>query len=264
MPKRLPPRLVRRRKRMLGGAFFLLAVGAAGWVIFLTSAFTVQKIHLIAHGRNTIPRERVEGIVEELKSKRPNILVLSPRTWERRLVEAFPELRQVTVRRTVLRLTFLSNQPGFINEVSVFVHEREPAGTVCRGLEPVLNCFIFDRDGVIFSPAASSTPYVLDKRNVEYRLRYRVLNPEIASRLAETVSRTVIGLPAVRLELTDAETNFITLEGWGLILSNERSFGEQFEAARIVLEREIGPRRAELEYIDTTIKNRVYYRYRNK
>lgn len=259
---RASPRLVRRRRRMLWGVFFLLAVGAAGWAVFLTPAFAIQKVHVGMQGRSTIPRERVQEIVERLRSERSNILILSPGVWERRLTEAFPELRQATVRRTIFGLPFLSDQPGLINDISVLMHEREPVGTACQALESALDCFLFDRDGVLFSPAASSTFYVLDQRNVEYRLRYQVFNPPTVARLMETAGYTLMGLAAVRIELTDIETTFIIPEGWALILSNDRPPEEQFEAARIVLEREVGPRRRELEYIDTTIKNRVYYRYR--
>lgn len=263
MPKRLSPRLVRRRKRAFRGAFFLMAAGAAGWAVFFTPLFTVRNVALAAYGRSAIPVERIKEVVGDLQSRRANMLFLSPRSLERRLMGVFPELRSVSVERTMVGLPFLSKRRGLINEVLIVLEERDPIGTVCRGSEGDPGCFLFDREGVLFTRATSSAPYILDTRNVEHQLRYQIFSAGTASRLAETAHQTIVGLAAVRLEFGDSETSFVTPEGWEIILSNERPPGEQFEAARIVLEREIGPRRAELEYIDTTIKNRVYYRYRS-
>jgi hypothetical protein len=259
---RASPRIRRRRRRLLLGVFFLVVLVAGGSTVFLTPVLDVRSVKIAAHGQNTISVERIREAAGDLESRKANILFLSPKALEGRLTEAFPELESVSVRRDVLGLPFLSNKSGLINEVLISTKEREPIGTVCRGSDDTLNCFLFDRQGVLFRQATSSAPYVLDKRNVEHQLRYQVLNPETASRMAEIARNTIVGLTPTRLELGDIETTFITAEGWGIVLSNARPPGEQFKAGLIVLEREIGARRAELEYIDTTIKNRVYYRYR--
>lgn len=262
MPKRLSPRLVRRRKRTLWGVFFLLAAGTMAWAVFLTPTFAIKNVIVATRGRSTIAPEEIQTVLHTLQSSRSNILFLSPRAWERRFEERFPQLKHATVNRVILRLPFLGGRAGLVNEVRLNLEEREPLGTMCKERDSARVCFLFDSDGVLFQEQASSTPFVLDKRNIEYRLGYRVLNPETASRLAETAMRTLAGLAPLRLELTNIETMFVTPEGWYLILANDRPLEEQFSAARIVLEREVGQKRPMLEYIDATIKNRAYYRYR--
>ena len=261
-PTRLSPRLVRRRKHILWGAFFLLALGAVGWAVFFTHLFTVKSVRIVTQGRSPIPVARILTVIGDLKKKQANMLFLSTGALERRLERAFPELRKASVARVMFGVPFFSKQPGLLNEVLVSLEEREPAGTVCKGSEDARACFLFDSEGVLFGQGTSSAAYVLDARNVEHGLRYQIFDSKTASRLAETLNRTIAGLATVRLDLGDIETTFVTMEGWRIVLSNDRPAPEQFEAARIVLEREIGPRRAELEYIDTTIKNRVYYKYR--
>lgn len=277
MPKRLPPRIARRRKRLLWGAFFILAAGGAGWFVFLTPFFLIKNIGVIVEGQASIPSTHIQEALTALESETPNILFFSPEKWEHRLMARFSELASADVNRRLVRFPPFKKADWFINEVEVNISERQPLGVTCGSTTLTTGrgrCYFFDRDGMLFRDFGGSTgfttggtpaaPFIADKRNVAYALRYQVFSPETAERLADLLKRSPAADVGIeRLEFTDYETTLITDEGWVLVLTNARPVDEQLEAARLVLEKEIGPRRADLEYLDATIRNRVYYRFRS-
>lgn len=292
MSKRLPPRITRRRKRLLWGVFLVLIGGGLGWFIFLTPFFLIKNISVRVEGEATIPPTQMEEALVDLKNKNSSILLFSPEQWERRLREHFSELASVNVNRRLVRFPPFRKTDWLVNEVEVKILERQALGVTCRPsttLGAGERCYFFDRDGILFRDFGDSTrlatggtphtPFIADKRNVAYELRYQVFSPETVERLTDLLKHSPALVRPIRqaqgglgspqadvsinhLEFADYETTLVTSEGWGLIFTNARPFNEQLEAVRLVLEKEIGPRRGELEYIDATIRNRVYYRYR--
>ncbi|MFH1047704.1 MAG: hypothetical protein V1738_05350 [Patescibacteria group bacterium] len=113
-------------------------------------------------------------------------------------------------------------------------------------------------------------PLILDRESVTAKLTpgSQAIAPEILTLSLEAYA----GLPNVinsgirwfALESATDTVDVVLREGWHIYLTTMIPFSKQMERLSLVMQENIGERRAELEYIDLRYDERIFFRFKNE
>ncbi len=141
----------KRARRAVRNTLWLLCmlVSAAFVLLILKSSlFQITTIH-VAGADTTSQKEIQETVMSTLsKTSSPNIFLFSKDAVTKAILDAFPMINSLTISRSGL------------GALAIGVEERTPAVTVCFGFREEstdADCYVSDRRGYIFAPAASTT-----------------------------------------------------------------------------------------------------------
>lgn len=242
---------------MLWTVFFLSVIGGiAIYNIFFSPFFQIGEVLIYGNGR-TLPRELQNFIGQQLSQNifffsTKSILFISVGEIENRVLENFPSLAQVAVKRR------------WPDTLEVRVQEREPKAIWCKETA----CFLVDEEGIIFEKIADTSDRLVIQSpdyTEELFLGKQVLSgKEMADILLLRDSfknELQLDIPEV-VFVSSQRINVRTPEGWEVYFNfpvNELSW--QITRLKLVLQEQIpAERRPGLEYIDLRF-SKIYYRY---
>ena len=155
-------------------------------------------------------------------------------------------------------------QKSFPHKLAVQIKERQPYATVCQG--SLGNCFVVDRQGIVFDVLTQISPELISLKNVS-------VNKEVV--IGESVANSSImdGIFKIQETLKNdfevkVETAFIsnpliltTSENWQIYLDPEADLNLQAEKLTSLLKNQIPIEvRKKLQYIYLQYKDRAYYK----
>lgn len=277
---------LRRRHRRLLFRTGLLSAGilciAAGLLIVLLKTNTAAVRGITVSGAEALNPQEIETVVRETISEpllrflplRGNLLFLPRDRAVERILGFFPRVKEASVKRH-LKTRF----------VTVRILERKPEGVYCRGqreAEPTPEegvsapsisteqCFLIDRDGVIFDGApeteGSLILSIVDAFPTEIPpdLGATVLDEETFSAVLTVwdVFRQEIRVGVRRVVRSEDGTLAVeTLEGWRALFDPRGDLRAQAVGLRELLEKELEKeRRIGIAEIDLRVPGRIYYR----
>ncbi|MDP3727545.1 MAG: FtsQ-type POTRA domain-containing protein [bacterium] len=246
----------------LGVGSFLLLLAVAGYVANLP-ALAVNDIDV--SGGN-VPaeeiRQAVQGMLEGkflLVVPRKNFFAVSGERIADELGQRFPEIASVSV------------DTRFPHRIIVRAEGRHLWGVYCRreGADPPEACAYLDAEGTAYEELERFSGWLLP---VIYgpapaRLGESVVPPGMLGFFGDAQA-ALAGIDAKLLVLSFAtatpdDARFSLAEGWYLLVTRSRPVAEWVGTLRTILEREIGARRPELEYVDLRFGTKVFYKFRN-
>lgn len=241
----------KKRKRMIGGLIFiacLLFLISLG-IFFLLPKFEIKTIEI--SGNKEITTEEIKNILVY-----KNIFLVTEERIKSDLLKNFPQIFELTVSKNLPR-----------REIRISVKEREEFGIVCQEISR--NCFYIDKYGIIFkeAPQTSGSLIILikDYSNRNYKIGEKIFEPEqmtfiseIKEKLWNDINLRVVDFSVLSFPCEDLKV--ITSESWYILFNLQKKAADQLAALKAVLEEKIKDKRSELEYIDLTIENRVYYK----
>lgn len=256
-----------KRKKLIVGAGFLLVIffaALAGLIYFLffTSIFKVELVETkvpIALQSNL--QKAVDNWLDNgfwYFKGRNNILFISSDKLVAQLAVQFPKLESIKI---------IKDLP---HALTISAVERKVAGIWCLSAQTGLDveCFYFDKGGVAFAEANPSSGYLIpvitDRRSGEIKLGEKIAVEGLLSNIMkarELLAAT--GIDANFIIPTDSfeEFNAKTANGWTIMFSNLTNIEQQISALVVFLKEKLTPaQKAELEYVDLRIQDRIYYK----
>lgn len=254
-----------KRRFLFVFSLFLAAVftGGLAWVLHLPG-LRIDKIEI--RGAALLSAAEIENEVNSeisgshfLILPRNNFFLVSNKSIAQNLSVRFHRIAEVIVNKK------------FPKEIDVEIKERSLWGAYCQTLdagETRHSCFYIDDRGMAYEDISgfegSLLPIVYSPREV--KVGDEVLSSvtlEFYGRARESAFAVNANLLSITLSTStpaDARLNFA--EGWHALVTMARPAGEWLDVLKIVLEKEIGDRRSQLEYIDLRFGNKVFYKYR--
>lgn len=245
--------------------FFLLlfvCTSIVGWGLF-SERFRIRDITLSGFSRtsDTLARLKLE---QELSKKyayvipRDSLWMQNTRALEALLIESFPTLKKVDVRRE------------FPRSLRVHAIEYDAWGVLCHGNNAKEECFWIDRDGVAFALAPNFTgiivPKINDERSQEYRIGNTYMNPALMNLVAffneRTMSDDTLQSLQFIIDAHDETLRMRTRAGWDILLLASNDPEKSYRNLKTALSSEIKDAVANLEYIDLRFGNRVFYKFK--
>ena len=259
---------------MAGGAAYVMTLPALRLErLEIKGADLVSPAAIEAKAREVI-RGEVWGFIP-----RDNFFFVSSELIERELRRYFPQLEKVNAAKR------------FPNRLMIKIEERQLWGIYCERqdstrlrpsfakatpgeqssggqAEPPSSCFYLDTNGTAYEALAAFEGWLLP---VIYSpapptLGQEAARPEMlefygqAQKAASSINGQILTM--TMSTTTPADVRLQLAEGWELWVTAERPTAEWLGVIKSVLEKEIGGRRSELDYVDLRFGNKVFYKYK--
>lgn len=261
--KAKPPRPFPKRSLFwfAGIGLFLLLLAAAAYVANLP-AFAVNDISV--SGRDASAEEIREAVRAMLEGKflllipRKNFFAVSGQRIADELQRQFPEIASVHVDK------------DFPHRIIIRAEGRHLWGVYCRreGALPPAECAYLDADGTAYEELEHFAGWLLP---VIYGVSpARLGEPAVPPGMLGFFSDAQASLAGIGGKLlvlsfatsTPDDARLSLAEAWYLLVTRSRPVAEWMGTLRTVLEKEIGERRPELEYVDLRFGAKVFYKFR--
>ena len=249
---------------ILLGPPIALAVAFGFWYVLNRQALRVRTVEV--SGVRQIPAAEIEAAVRAVIDgsilgliPRDSVLLVSAETVEHALRERFPAIEAVNVGR---RLP---------NRLTVAVGERSLWGIYCA--DPAAGaaaraCALLDRRGTAYEVLVDARGWLLPV--VFGTVPPKPGEPAVTPRLLELFAAADLALGAIGADAiavavassTPADVRIRLAEGWELFVEAERRPDEWLEILSALLEREVGARRRELQYVDLRFGAKVFYKFK--
>ena len=226
----------------------IFLLGLLVLALILSPIFKLKKVSV--YGNENIDSEEIKNIVSSA-----NILLLSSSELESNLLKKFPKISEIEVEKNI-----------FKRSLSIIISERIDAGIACK--ENTGNCFYFDQNGIIFENAPRTSGYLVLSVN-DFSEKIFSAGEKIYSQ--ETVD-SIISIKEYldssgkvkidHFEITanpPKEIKAVSVKGWYILFDATRDIKKQLSMLKTALDEKIKDT-ANLEYIDLTIENRIYYK----
>ena len=245
--------------------FLVFAVlGGALWYISNLAYLRIGEVRV--EGTALISPDGIrEAVRDELGGSywrlipRDFIPLVSREALEQALRERFPQIAEVSVD---VRLP---------NRLAVNIRERRLWGAYCTRQDPALppaSCFYVDAEGTAYEPLSGFEGSLLP-------IVYSPLAAKAGERAVSTETISFFGKAADALggidmkplvlslsTSTPGDSRLLLAGRWEIWVSLGRPVEEWLDVLNTVLEKDIGARRRELQYIDLRFGNKVFYKYR--
>ena len=214
-------------------------------------AFVVPKKHIVL-----LP---AAGLTEVLEKKFPFIASAA-------ISREFPHTIQVSVKKRSLFgiLCPLSLVGGALSDMPERMAEHSGV--------PNPTCGYIDTNGFVYDRSPFSSGYLITKIVMdtdEIAVGMQAIQNDIMDRMKvlSELLPGVIGSPIIGFRLgvnIPREIRVESREGFFLILNADDEVSQVSRVLKIVLDKEIGKRRNNLEYIDLRFGNKVFYKFKDK
>lgn len=168
----------------------------------------------------------------------------------------------------------------FPNTLIVTVQERIMFGILCNdGVNEdamvdrpsaSIECSYLDTKGIAYDKAPQSVGFLIPNVSTDMPViarGERVIDPLMMQRLEDLHTKlpSIIHSPIMSYQLrrsTPREVRAVSKAGFSLIINRNDDTDRMFQVLEIVLAKEIGTRRRQLDYIDLRFGNKVFYKFR--
>src|SRR3989338_7682053 len=244
-------------KRPLFWIALLVAAMSVGifYLFFFFPPFQVQTISI--SGNEKITSQDIEAIAWQNVDK--NLLGLGHKSM-------------FTVNTVALRENLLARFPGlgevnvtkrWLKDLGINISERQAAAIFCEG-DSTQNCFVIDKNGVIFEPAYSTAGNLIVRQTVA-GAKLSIGQTLVDKDMMASINRLKDALKnnfqiELRQALAANPLVITTHEGWQIHFDPEQDIGAQLTKLDLLLKNEITPTtRENLDYIYLQYKDRAYY-----
>jgi len=252
----------KRKKKKIRGLIFIICLFfliLAG-IFFVLFRFKIKTLEI--SGNREVSAEEVRSVLNY-----KNIFSATEDKIKNDLFKKFPQILELEVSRDMAK-----------RGIEIKIKEREEFGIICRAekikqenieIDQTQNCFYIDKNGVIFkdAPQTSGSLVILikDYSNRDYKLGEKIFEEKIMNFILETKDflSSEVDLKIVDfniLSFPPDDLKVVIDEGWYILFNLQKEAGDQLSALKAVLDEKIKDKRNELDYIDLTIENRVYYK----
>jgi len=294
-PNFTAPGKPKRRKKKAGWIFWLgmfilfLLLGSAVYLFLFSPVFKIKEISVDGNSLIATPQivEKIEAFLDHriLKIIPGNISIFLPKNrMKTSLLGSFLEIADVKIEKP---------QP---DKLDVLIFERKPAAVLCRvkivqpssvlpasatssaatsavpkikeKLPESEDCYFVDKDGFAYrrAPQISGTllPAFYLPREDEVLLGSALIDSatiQFAVEAKNNLRELVIDLNGFAFnEIIPTELKAFAHEGWFIYFDTGRPALVQVAVLEALLENEVKNKRANLEYVDLRVANRVYYK----
>lgn len=243
---------------------FLILAGGIFYFLCFWSGLKITKIKI--EEQRLIKEQEIKTIVNSLLEEKKfylvpqdKIFIFPARKIKEKLLGQFPMIKNIVLKRQLP------------DTLSLKIEEREKAGIWC--LKESNDCFYFDKEGIIFHPAplmlSSLTLSIFYSGQQIPNLGQQVMGPEDIEKIFQIQrlcqQETSVYLVSLENYQKDSfEFKFVTKPGWRVFFDARGDFKEQVYVLSHTLEKEIGENQINLDYIDLRVRNRAYYKYKEK
>ncbi len=251
--KKKPTKPFYKKKIFWVTGTILICIFILTYFLFFFRFFWVDNIQI--SGSEMIPREDIENFIEDriffdisfLYSK--TIFLIKKSEISVDIIQEFPEIRTVTIKRV------------FPDKLEVRIKEREALAIWCRENKNA-ECFLIDREGIIFRRFSPSGMAVIFGGNNNAQLGENALSREEMSLLVD-IWKEVKNVGIIGFTVSDSDINIRTAEKWNILFTSRESVSSQALKLFLTIENRIpSEKRKDLDYIDVRFENRVYFKYK--
>ena len=217
---------------------YLIIIGLAFYFVFISNFFRIKSISV----ENVKSVEIEDYVNSSLLGK--NILLMLPGRYLEDLVAKFPVLEQARIVR------------GLPDTVRVIIDEREQKFIWCN----LKACYEVDNNGYIFNEVEKTSAAVAltDLGNVEISELKQVASKNFIKffvKALEQIGDAGIEVTEAQIDKTTFKLEFISAEGWRIIMDTSGSLNNQVSAVRQVFEKN----KPDIhEYIDVRVEGVVF------
>lgn len=248
------------KKVFLFSVLLFSLVGGSFYALFFSHLFNIREISIASVGsvKSQEVRNTVDGYLAEKPffiSRFENIFLADAEEIGALISRQFPAVENVKVEKK------------YFHALAISISQKKTAGIWCY--QKIGQCFHFDRQGIAFDFVTETSGALLvnvnDQRGDFDRLGQPVTGQETLDFVFEIDER----LEKAKIEtlkfMIPMEEDFRfdakTVEGWVIYFSTKDDLSKQFNSLEIFLAQKITPeKRSQLQYIDLTVPNRVYYK----
>lgn len=226
--------LVSFPRKLITYFIYLLLVVAVVYFVFISDLFRIKNIKV-----ENVKSIEIEDYVKiSLQGK--NILFMLPGRYLKELVERFPVLEQARIVR------------GLPNTVKVVVDEREYRFIWCNAE----NCYQVDNNGYILEKSVKTKNDIVlqDLGNVEVKDSQQVVSKQFIAfflNALDQIKKMNLKIKEAQIKETTFKIDFITDEGWKIIMDSNASVDNQIYALQQVLEKNKSDIK---EYVDVRVE----------
>ncbi|MBI4359200.1 MAG: FtsQ-type POTRA domain-containing protein [Candidatus Nealsonbacteria bacterium] len=232
------------------------ALGAISWLAFFSPFLQITTVSV--SGNEKITATEIQDLVWpqveksfSLGVKSRSLLLVNPASIRVRLLERFPSIDELTVKRILPQ------------SLTIEIKERKATGLWCWETR----CFALDKKGVIFEEAAENQASLVVKSkqpNGEIALGKKVIEEKTLAKILsvqQTLSQKAkIEAREFTLFENDQRLNAQTSENWEAFFDLKGDVNWQLVELELVLEKELPTeKRVGLEYVDLRF-SKVYYK----
>ncbi len=269
---------VRKKKSAFGSKFFWfsflfsIALGVMFYFGVFSSVFQIKEIKV--SGNTKLSIENIESIIFEgintkiafFESK--SIFLTDLNKINEKIRQEFPQIAQIKLKREF---------PGV---VSAQVEERKPVAVFCLALqsspfaegldleeqEEVEDCFLIDKNGVIFEKISEVNKFLIIKNldsKINLELGKNIIEENLLSEILKIENKLKKDLE-IKVEeisiISEERLNVKTIEEWSVYFNPKKDINWQLAKLSLVLKERIPPeKRKNLEYIDLRFEKIYIY-----
>ncbi|TSC75191.1 MAG: Uncharacterized protein G01um101444_37 [Parcubacteria group bacterium Gr01-1014_44] len=243
--------------------FLVLFFGLAGgtvYALFFSNLFNISEINISNSGfvKNQEIRSLVDSYLSQQKLFIPrfnSIFLANASQISAMINREFPAAENIKVKKR------------YFHALEISLDYKKAVGVWCY--KTADQCFYFDRSGAIFDAVTETSGSLLvnimDEKGSFENLGQPAADPALVNLIFETKDRLEKIKIGVFKFVVPAEEDFRldiqTVEGWKIYLSTKDDLVRQFKSLEVFLAQKItSEKRSQLQYIDLTVPNRVYYK----
>lgn len=221
-------------KAILSYAVYSLSFVAVIYFVFISGLFKIENISV----ENVRSAEIEDYVNMTLRGK--NILLMSPGKYLRELAEKFPVLEEARIVR------------GLPSTVRVIVDEREQKFVWCNEND----CYEVDNSGYIFEKTSDTKGAVIlrDLGNVKVNQLEQVASKKFIKffiTALDEIKEAGVVVSEAQIEQTTFKVDFVTKDGWKIIMDTGGSLENQIYSLKQVME----TNRSDIkEYVDVRVE----------
>lgn len=245
----------------------LLALGVLGWGVWYLANLPYLGVDRIeVFGARQLSASDIEQTARDaiageqwLIFPKNNFFIVSSARVRENLGAAFPQVAEIRVEKK------------FPDRLIVTIEERTLWGVVCSRPDAVLppeSCFYIDRRGTPYEELASVEGWLVP---VIYIPQKSALGTQaVPEATLDFFNQAKDALASISGNLillavsssTPSDVRLTLSENWDILVSSSRPPSEWVKILKTVLEKDIGEKRSQLEYVDLRFGNKVFYKYR--
>src|SRR3989338_67882 len=254
-----------KRRHLMRKVLFVLVITlivCAGLIygLFFAKLFDVREI-TITGGQTLNNNEIFDFVSQKIEQKvfgikrGSNLFFLSSEKIEQELLKTYPKIDAVMAAKS------------YFHKLNIEVKERSSYGIWCLTKQD--KCYYFDKSGVLYDSAPSTSGFLLfsvkDERRRDVKLGERAEEQSwIDSLVLARQKLTERGFQVKELVIPeDSFDEFYALEsrGWKIQMSINTDLDAQIKTIADFLKQKLTPERIiQLQYVDIRIADRIYYR----
>ena len=206
-------------KAILSYSIYLLSFTAVIYFVFISGIFKIENISV----ENVKSAEIEDYVNMTLRGK--NILLMLPGRYLRELAEEFPVLEEARIVR------------GLPSTVRVTVDEREQKFVWCNKSD----CYEVDNNGYVFEKTNDTKKAIVlrDLNNVKVNQLEQVASKKFIKFFIvalDKIKETGVVVSEAQIEQTTFKVDFVTKDGWKIIMDTGGSLENQIYSLKQVIE----------------------------